>query len=141
MTNKTFALCSKLCSKPYAEVSHHQSYERQHFWHRWGEMSPDIFDSDREFDLGKTKDIGNDIFRTQRCKQFPGFQRVLLCFHSSSFIVSRPRDIRNGSVISVSCCTTFATSSSSIQRLEEEKKVKLASLPRIQFLITEIQVC
>ncbi|WZZ45730.1 hypothetical protein YC2023_041989 [Brassica napus] len=53
-------------------------------------------------------------------------------------VLSRPRDIRNGSVISVSCCTTFATSSSSIQRLEEEKKVKLASLPRIQFLITEI---
>ena len=45
MTNKTFALCSKLCSKPYAEVSHHQSYERQHFWHRWGEMSPDSYDN------------------------------------------------------------------------------------------------
>ena len=28
------------------------------------------FDSDREFDLRKTNDVGNDIFRTQQCKQF-----------------------------------------------------------------------
>ena len=44
------------------------------------------------------------------CSSLYGFQRVIFRVSSSSFIVSRSRDLRGSSEFFVSCCTILATS-------------------------------